>query len=147
MPLVIHTPKNQPYDVEIAGVGVVGGSGRGGFTAERVAQVAQELQDDEGKPLTGKKLEDAATAWAESRGLAVKSLKNVDEEKLRVEGGALPTVHPIEEVARQAAERDGFIVEAMHANPEAGVLDASDLPVRESDIHPQTPAPLPGQSS
>lgn len=141
MPLVFHTPREHPYDVEIAGVGTVGGQNRGGIPVEHAAAVLHELQDDDGKPLTGAKLEKAANAFAAGRGLAVKSLKNIDEEKLRVEAGAFPAGPKIEEVAWAIAERDrGNFIEHSE-NPAAAPLAPADVLVTETDVLPPQPTP------
>lgn len=106
MPIIFTTDASDPYDTEIANVGVLGGSARGGIPVERAARTLRELQDEDGKPLSGRKLEVAAERFARDRGLVAKSVKSVDEEALRVESGAFPAGKSIREISGEASERE-----------------------------------------
>lgn len=117
-PLIFTTDPDYPNTVEIANTGVLAGNGDGGIPVERAARTLHELQGDDGEPLTGQKLERAARAWAEDRGLRVRSVKNVDEEALRVAAGGLPDGPTIEEIANAAAERDRAVIEEAEVAPD-----------------------------
>jgi hypothetical protein len=64
---VFKTRKGEP-DVAIIGVGI---ADEAGVPVERAAQTMRELQDDDGKPLSGKQLLDAAKQYADRNGLLV----------------------------------------------------------------------------
>lgn len=101
------TPDHYNYEIQIAGVGVAGPNGQGAIPIERAAQVMPELQerdergypivDEDGqvRPLSGSKLDAAAKAFADARGLVV---RNISEEKLYGGDpnvrGALPELGP-----------------------------------------------------
>lgn len=72
MPPAFKTKKGAP-SVEIPGIGVCDEDGQGGVLLERAAPRMAELQNEDGKPLTGKTLEAAAKDWAESADLTVGS--------------------------------------------------------------------------
>jgi hypothetical protein len=59
------------FKSKIAAVGLVPADGAGGIALERAAVVMSELQDKNGKPLTGDKLDSAARTWADKVGLTV----------------------------------------------------------------------------
>lgn len=137
-PLILTTAPDSPYDVEIANVGNLAGNARGGIPVERAAQRLREFQDEDGKPLTGKKLEDAAKKFADDRGLKTKSFKTIDEdveERLRVEAGAVPRVDDAREVSRKYGERVRAQVEGREST-----LVPEDLPPQEtSELPPIDP--------
>src|SRR4051812_27960276 len=103
-PLIFTTDPSSPYPVEIANVGNLAGNARGGIPVDEAAVTLRELQED-GEPLSGKKLEDAARAFADDRDLRVKQVKTLDaraRERLRVEAGAFPAGKSTEEISREA---------------------------------------------
>lgn len=63
------TRKGEP-PIEIGGVGIA--DDEHGVPLERAAQRMRELQDENGAPLTGKQLLDAANEWAGRTGLVVR---------------------------------------------------------------------------
>ena len=69
--MFFRTPKDAAYDVDIVNVGYCSPHGEKGVSVEHAAQLMHELQDDDGKPLTGKKLETAAKEWADEHGLVI----------------------------------------------------------------------------
>jgi hypothetical protein len=52
---------------------------------DRAAEVLHELQDDKGKPLTGKALDDAAKAFADARGLKVVTLPKEEKSESKTD--------------------------------------------------------------
>lgn len=144
-PLIFTTAPDWGYDVEIGGVGTLGAFGKGGIPVDHAARSMRELQDDDGAPLTPKKLERAAREFAERRNLRVRSVANLDPddpadptlEKLRVEAGAFPRGKS----AREVSEEYGAMVrEQVEAHQEGGApLTMADVPPQETQQLPETP--------
>ena len=82
MKAVFRTPKNSTSGVDIVGVGYAGPRGEGEVVVEEAALRMHELQDEEGKPLSGSKLTAAAKEWAAARGLEVANVKNEEVEEI-----------------------------------------------------------------
>jgi hypothetical protein len=143
--LVFRTDPDNPYAVEIAGVGTLGGSGRGGIPVEHAAKFMTELQDDKGKPLTPKKLEAAARKFADDHGLKVTSVKNFDPddpfdetlERLRVEAGAFPRGYSPAEISAMHDDAVRAQLEA-HEVAESPLLP-EQVPTQETSVLPETP--------
>jgi hypothetical protein len=131
-PTIFVTNDDAPYSVELAGVGVIGGSGKGGIPVERAAQRIPELQDDNGDPLSGSQLTAAAKRFADARGLACRSVKEIDEEALTIAAGGFPRGPTIEEIASKAAARDAAFWEA-----DQTARTAEDFPPSETTVLPQ----------
>lgn len=141
MATIFTTAPDSPYDVELEGVGMLGGSARGGIPAERAALRLRELQNDDGEPLTGNALRKAAEDFAKARGLATATVKDVDEDALRVESGAFPKGLSVREVSEQASGRDAAVWEAHEAAGDvAPVLSAPEVPVPVTATQPPLPA-------
>lgn len=70
MPAAFQTKPGQDA-VEIVGVGLCEADGQAGVSLDTAAERMAELQDQNGKPLTGQALAKAAQAWADSAGLTV----------------------------------------------------------------------------
>lgn len=133
MSLIITTDPDSTLAVEIANVGALAGGGKGGIPVERAAASMRELQDDDGKPLEGAELTAAAKKYAAANGLATKSVKDVDVDALAVENGGFGSSPSIEQLSREAAERDGAFFEA-----DQGVRSTEDLPPQPQEelAHP-----------
>lgn len=113
---VFRTHEDAEQPTEIVGVGTLGAGGQGGVPVEQAAQHMTELQEKDkqgrlvtdeygrGKPLTGKKLADAAREVAKQRGWRVSSVADDKLATLAEEAGSTPDRPPAEEVARQAYE-------------------------------------------
>jgi hypothetical protein len=139
-PLIFKTADDHGYDVEIANVGVLGAFGKGGIPVERAAETLHHLQDEEGKPLSGKKLEDAARDFAEARGLKTRTIKNLDEdaeERLRVEAGAFPRGKSAREISEEYGAQARAQLEA-HREGDAP-LTPEDLPPQATQTFPENP--------
>lgn len=70
MPLALSTRSGAPSST-IHGVGVLPADGRGGISLTRAAKTMHELQDGDGKPLTGAPLKAAAEKYAKAQNLDV----------------------------------------------------------------------------
>lgn len=102
MALVFKTQEDSTDDVEIVGVGVVGGAAVGGVTVADAAARLPELQkvdargepvlDEDGavQPLTGSALTAAAKRFAETHNLEVVNLKEAKVAGLPQERGMVP---------------------------------------------------------
>jgi hypothetical protein len=122
VPKVFRTPADARSSFELVGVGLLGPAGKGLIVIDDAAAKMSELQDEQGKPLTGKRLEDAAQAFADARGLRVvnasdKAIANVHEEW----GNPAPRP-PAAEVARQEYQRTYAGLEPVNTDP----LDGSE---------------------
>lgn len=118
MPLVFKTAKDTADDVQIAGVGILGAGAAGGVPVHVAAETMTELQDDEGKPLTGSALTAAAKRLAETHGWET---VNVHEDKLAglaVEAGAAPDRPPLEDVGREEYEATFGGLETVNDEPD-----------------------------
>jgi hypothetical protein len=100
---ILSTKPGHPA-TEIAGVRRLPADGKGGVLLESAAESMAELQDGDGKPLTGKALVEAAQEFAEMRGLRVESISNAKAEKLPQIMGAAADRPPAAEVAVEAHE-------------------------------------------
>lgn len=113
---VFRSHEDAEDSIEIVGVGTLGARGQGGVPVEQAALNMTELQEKDkqgrlvtdeygrGKPLTGKKLADAAREVAKQRGWRVTQVADEKLATLAQEAGAAPDRPPAVEVARQAYE-------------------------------------------
>lgn len=97
---VITTNSGAPH-IEIAGLPVLPGDGKGGVPLERAAEVLSQLQDDNGEPLTGAALKAAAEDLIEGHELRIQQLSEAKVEKLPQLAGAFKDRPPAHEVAEQ----------------------------------------------
>jgi hypothetical protein len=102
VPKVFRTTAEARESVTIVGVGVLGPEGSGAISVESAAEVMPELQNDDGQPLKGSELTDAAKEWAEAHDLRVvdlseKKLATVQQDEL----GVAAERPPASEVAEQ----------------------------------------------
>src|SRR6059058_1875180 len=104
MPLVFKTSKDSVYDVTIAGVGVLGASGKGGVPIAQAAETLAELQNEDGEPLTGSALTAAAKRLAETHGWETVQVHEDKLASLAQEAGAAPDRPPLEDVGREEYE-------------------------------------------
>jgi len=86
---------------EIANVGYLGPDANGGVPIDRAAELMAELQDGEGKPLTGTDLTAAAKKWADAHDLDVSQLSAEKITALPTELGAAPDRPSAEEVSKE----------------------------------------------
>lgn len=126
MPKVFQTQEAAHESVELVGVGLLHPSGEGpGISIEEAAHKMSELQDDEGKPLSGKKLEESARNFAEARDLRVVEMSDAKRESAR-SALTTPDRPPAAEVA-EADYRSTYAVEPVHDNPEDVVAGGPDV--------------------
>lgn len=126
---VFKTKEGAPA-VELVGVGYLGPDGKGGLAVEEAAARGMSallkknadgslVTDDEGRsvPLEGRKLLDAAKAWAELHGgVEVVNAKEEDVERFPLELGAAPDRPPAREVSIAHYERDYAGLDELHHN-------------------------------
>lgn len=114
--LVFKTTDDAAHPVEILGVGSLGPNGKGGVSVEQAALWMSELQEKDevgrvvldehnmAKPLTGKKLADAAKELADARGWKTASIADEKVATLPLEWGGAPDRPPAHEVAAASGE-------------------------------------------
>ena len=123
---VFKTLPGSSDPVEINGIGFCGADAKGGVPVETAAVRMHELQNEDGEPLTGKKLAKAAQEWAEPRGLQVVDVADVSKlrEELGYPADETPTV--LEQATASVREQDG-------ADEDQPKLSSQDDPETVSD--------------
>jgi hypothetical protein len=125
VPKVFQSKEDSVDRTEIVGVGVLWPGGEGpGVTLESAAETMSELQDENGDPLKGTALTDAAKEFAEARNLRVvdQSEKKLDEARASL-GLSEPT--PAVEAAEADYQRTYGGLESRNTDGEviAGISD------------------------
>ena len=98
---ILSTKPDHP-STDIAGVRTLPADGKGGILLTEAAQSMAELQDENGKPLTGQALVKAAENFAEARDLRVSAVSEAKAAKLPELNGATADRPPAVEVAQEA---------------------------------------------
>lgn len=100
----VFTTKPDAARTEIAGLPVLPADGKGGVLVERAAETRAELQQEDGTPLTGAALKNAAESFADLVGIKVGTISEAKAEKLPQIAGAAPDRPAAVEVAQANRE-------------------------------------------
>lgn len=136
VPVLTTTPGSE--HVEVSGLPLLPADGRGGVPLERAAAVLPQLQDADGKPLSGAALNSAAEALAEDHNLRITQVSEAKVAKLPQLAGAYPDRPPAVETAQGNYEQlYGPLEEDAPGTPEQDLTPEPETPEPGT---PETPA-------